>query len=60
MERIYQKYFSLHDSKKIMCVARNYKAYIAAGEALPTTPSFFDKPYASMLVGGQPLRLSKH
>lgn len=60
MERIYQRYFSLHENKKIMCVARNYKAYIQAGEAVPTTPSFFDKPYASMLVDGKPLLLSKH
>jgi acylpyruvate hydrolase len=58
MERIYQRYFSLHENKKILCVARNYAAYLQPGEAKPTSPSFFDKPYSSLITDGQSLRLS--
>jgi 2-keto-4-pentenoate hydratase/2-oxohepta-3-ene-1,7-dioic acid hydratase in catechol pathway len=53
MERIYQRYFSLHENKKILCVARNYAAYLQPGEAKPTSPSFFDKPYSSLITDGQ-------
>lgn len=60
MQRIYQRYFSLHENKKVLCIARNYAAYLQPGETAPTVPSFFDKPYSSIITNGQPLLLAKN
>lgn len=56
MERIYQRYFSLHENKKVICIALNYPT----GQPAPSPPSFFDKPYSSIITSGQSLMLAPH
>lgn len=61
IEKIYQRYYSAHSHKKVVCVAHNYvKLNASLGQPLPEKPNWFDKPMSSVLLSGETLHLPAH
>ena len=53
----YNRFFTAHAHKKVLCVGRNYAKGInfrnrATVEGAPAVPMWFDKPYCSIITNG--------
>ena len=54
LEKIYQGYYQADQTRKILCVGRNYHAHIKElNNKPPAEPIWFDKPMSSLLFPGE-------
>ena len=55
---IYQRYFSKHANKKIICMGRNYTAQVSEYNTPADSQMWFDKHFSSVVANGGEIPLN--